>query len=378
MNRQVKVAHIISNLDFGGAEGMLKRLLLSDVSYKVDCVVISLTNLGAIGEELLSLGYTVYHLNLNAIKRMPVNIFVLIKILKQFKPDIVQTWMYHADLIGGVIARTLGFKNVIWGIRRSNVRTNKRMTNFFVKICSFLSYFIPRQIVCVAESAKKSHIAYGYDEKIFFTIPNGYNCDDFDRYSYDKLQVRNKLGLPQISLLIGCVGRYHVDKGQYNLIKAAKLMNLKGDIKFVLIGRGCDEHNKELLNIIESSGLSSVFMLTGQKENIREYLAVLDIFCMPSDTEGFPNALAEAMLMELPSVATQVGDTEMLVAEHAMLVPPNNPRALAKGLTTMIEMPSDKRNALGKAASAHVRSKYSITAMKQLYTDLYNHILEFK
>jgi hypothetical protein len=178
-----KIIHIITGLDIGGAEQMLKRLLLSDPESKTRVMIISLTGIGTIGKHLEASGYQVHGLEFRRISSLMTNFFALVKLIKTNKPATVQTWMYHADFLGGMAARMAGCSNVIWGIRNTFVPIGSKQTYVLMRLCAMLSYIIPKRIICVAEASKKKHIAYGYQSKKMHVIPNGF---DFANFEVDK------------------------------------------------------------------------------------------------------------------------------------------------------------------------------------------------
>src|SRR5690606_59952 len=174
-----KVAHIIIGLNVGGAELMLKRLVLnSHAKGKFKHEVISLTDLGVIGTDLKKVGIPVHTLNMKSVFSLLKTYFSLKKLLKQLKPDVVQTWMYHADFLGGLAAKSLGIKKIIWGIRTTDVTQGaSRLTVGLRKICAKLSYSVPTDIVCAAHVSKDVHIKIGYDASKMHVIPNGFELD---------------------------------------------------------------------------------------------------------------------------------------------------------------------------------------------------------
>lgn len=378
MGNSTKIIHIITGLDVGGAEQMLKRLLLSDPESKTRVIVISLTGLGVIGEQLQSLGYTVYALNFGRFTSVPTHFFALIQLIRKNKPAIVQTWMYHADCVGGLAARMAGCTQVIWGIRNTFVPKNNKKTYWLMRLCALLSYLVPKKIVCVAHAAKAKHASYGYRAKKMLVIPNGFDFSAFDVEQIEKQKVRKELGIGASDFIIGCVGRLHLDKGQDILITAAAFLEKLHDkhIYFMLVGRGCDNNNSELLAQIDSLGLSESFILLGERHDIPHCLAAMDAFCMPSRTEGFPNGLGEAMCMGLPCVATQAGDTKVLTGDTAILVAPDDPMALAAGLAKMIGMSAEQRQELGARAALRVRSQFSIDKTREQFMTLYREMAE--
>ena len=164
----MKVLHIITGLNQGGAETVLFRLIMSnpDAEHRI----ISLTSTGVFGNKLLSDNFQVHALNMHK------GIFATIRgfhelydLLKTNKPDIIQTWMYHSDLIGGIIAKICGYKKVFWGVLNFNINISAigLKTRFIVEICSLLSSIVPTKIVSCSESSVKSHSKIGYNANKF-------------------------------------------------------------------------------------------------------------------------------------------------------------------------------------------------------------------
>ena len=131
--------------------------------------------------------------------------------------------------------------------------------------------------------------------------------------------------------MIGSVGRFHADKGQDNFVKATAIVAQHYPaVKFLLVGRDCDVNNAQLMKWLNEKGLQARFVMLGERSDVPVCLAAMDVFCMPSRTEGFPIGLGEAMATGLPCVATNVGDTAVLTGDTAILVPPQNAQALAR------------------------------------------------
>ena len=139
------IVHIITGLSDGGAEAVLYRLCTNDSNAKH--TVISLMGMGKYGSLLEQAGIEVYCLNMPAGRVTISGLRRLYSLLKQLKPDAVQTWMYHADLIGGVAARMAGIKNVYWNIRHTTLEKgkSKKSTIYIAKICAFLSRWVPKK-----------------------------------------------------------------------------------------------------------------------------------------------------------------------------------------------------------------------------------------
>jgi len=258
----LKILHIIVALDIGGAETVLKRLIESDPVSIPNTILVSLTSLGAIGESLRNQGVTVHTLKLSRSGfNIPAVMWQLVKLIRQYQPDIVQTWMYHADLLGGLAARLAGYKNIIWGIRHTTLSLkDSTRTVFIMKICAVLSHWIPKKIVCVAEAAKQVHSVAGYDVKRMVVIPNGFDFSKLTATQEQGIALRLACHFSENELVIGCVGRFHPDKGQNNFINAAVIIAQHYPMaKFLLVGRNCDVNNAQLMKWLNDNSLKEHF-----------------------------------------------------------------------------------------------------------------------
>ena len=173
-----KVCHIITGLNNGGAEGVLFRLCAFDASNTH--IVISLMDEGKYGPLLRDAGITVYSLNMRAGKVSLGGLIKLYKLLRLLRPDVVQTWMYHADLIGGLVAKVAGVKSVFWNVRHSTLEPgkSKRSTILVAKTSAYLSSWVPNRIVYCAHSAQAVHEAIGYKVGKAVVIANGYKSKE--------------------------------------------------------------------------------------------------------------------------------------------------------------------------------------------------------
>ncbi|MFQ3248839.1 MAG: glycosyltransferase involved in cell wall biosynthesis [Glaciecola sp.] len=361
------IVHIISSLNVGGAEMMLFRLLKESATKPNDRhIVISLLPKGELQDRYQAEGIEVFMLD---IKHKPFySCKKIISIIKHFNPRVIQTWMYHADFIGGILARLSGSKNIYWGIRNTHVPKGSKFTYLLMKLLALLSFVIPKKIICVADSAKISHIAEGYCSKKMMTISNGY---DFNNLVLNRVRnVRKEFGINDQTLVIGCLGRFHSDKGQDLFIQAVAKFP-KNSFKFMLVGRGCDWNNKALVDCIDEYNLKGAFILAGETGDVASHLSAFDMFCMPSRTEGFPNSLAEAMAMELPCVGFSVGDADKLRGEGVDLVEPNDIEGLFLKLENFTKYTHIERKSLGRKAANRVREKFSIEKIYDEYRTVY-------
>lgn len=330
-NKPKKILHIITGLGDGGAEGVLSRLCLFDDSSKH--IVISLMGDGKYGPILRGDGVEVICLGLGQ-SRFSLRAFLnLIKIIKKKQPDVVQTWMYHADLIGGLAARLAGIKNIFWGIRHSTLEPgkSKRSTILIAKLCAHLSYVIPKKIICCAHDALNVHRRLGYSKNKLVVIKNGYDLNKFKPDLEAGLKIRDEFQIKHDEFLIGTIGRYDPQKDHLNLLKSLNvllLQNLK--FKCILVGKGLTAENKTLANDITRLNLANNIVLAGTRGDVPAIMNALNLHVLPSAYgEGFPNVVAEAMACETPCIATDVGDAREIVLNNNFLANPKDSKDLA-------------------------------------------------
>jgi len=373
----MRVTHIITGLDTGGAEMMLSNLLAVFNRDTINSRVISLTNRGAIGDKISSLGVPVQSLGLKAGRLPdPRGVARLVKWLHEDPPDLIQTWMYHSDLIGGLAGKLAGDIPVMWGIRNStlDIQYSKRSTIWTVKVCSVLSHFLPRQIITCSETARRIHISLGYAANKMIVIPNGFRLDNFHPDHDARNSVREELGLGQDALLIGLIARFNPQKDHQNFIDAANLvLNQSPSVHFLLCGNDICWENPELSGWINHTGHSGNFHLLNLRIDIPRLTAALDLAVSSSAYgEAFPLVVGEAMACGVPCVVTNVGDSPYIIEDTGKVVPPRDSQALASEMIKMLRLSPDDRSRLGQLARSRVEDLFDIRAIASKYEKVYS------
>lgn len=364
---KTKVVHIISGLENGGAEGVLFRLIDSSLNHNdsIEHVVVSLSGSGVYGARLEKKGIKVICLSMAKSPASIYSFYVLMRILKREKPCVVQTWMYHADLIGGIAAKLVGIKEILWNIRHSdlNSKHSSKTTVALAKLSAVLSYFIPKRIITCAEKAKDVHVALGYKADKFVIINNGYDLSRFRK----KLPSIRMLSSP---VRIGTVARFNHQKGHDVLLRAVREVAEDNLIELVLVGNGMNMTNQPLVDLIPNSLLDQVELL-GPVENIESVMHTLDIHVLPSIAgEGFPNVVAEAMACGVPCIVTDVGDSAFIVGQTGWVIQPNRPEQLVKALNDAIneiKFEPESWLARGALSASRIEDKFDIERMRLLY-----------
>lgn len=356
---------------------MLKRLVLATKGspYNFQHTVISLSDLGPVGAQLRDAGVAVEALGMRSVLQVPSVILALRDRFLVMKPDIVQTWMPHGNLLGGLAARLAGIPRVIWGIRSSVITADtSHLTRFAIWSCARLSSLIPAVIVCAAEAARRTHEGIGYDATRMVVIPNGFDMPvPEDHAEMDAF--RALLGWSGSELVIGTVGRFHPHKDYTNFVEAAVLVAQREPrARFLMIGSGLDEHNAVLVSWIVRAGLRSRFALLGVRGDIPQCMAAMDVFVLPSLTEGFPNVVGEAMAVGVPCAVTDVGDSALLVGDTGEIAPPKNAAALAAATCRLLGMQASDRRLLGGRARLRIDAEFSMERVCERVAAIYERV----
>lgn len=380
-DRRIRVLHIINGLNVGGAERMLWKLLAQADRERFDMRVLNLRKGGQIGDEIKSLGIPVDELNLHSPFMAWRGLLALRSIVQKTDPDLVQGWMYHGNLAAWCAIRMARRKTVqIWGVRHSlhDLAREKMTTQVVIRLCARLSGS-PDRILFNSERSCLQHEAIGYNTAVCETIPNGFDVAAYRPDLQARQRLRAELGLVPETLLVGLVARFHSLKDQPGFIKAARQVSQKfPDVHFVLVGREVEQSNPVLDCASLPPEILKKFHFLGERSDIPHITAGLDIAVSSSISEGFPNAIGEAMSCSLPCVVTDVGDSAWLLGDSGRVVPPSDPQALAAALDSLLELPEVERQRLGAAARQRVIELFSIGAVTERYQQLYRALCPHK
>lgn len=372
----MKITHIITGLAAAGAETALYHLLAALDRQEYQNEVISLTDRGATAARIESLGIPVRALAMMRSVPNPLAIRRIAKILRRTRPHIVHTWMYHANLLGGLAAQAAGGIPVVWGIHHSkiDVEDTKRFTVWTARACAWFSKQLPVRIICCANSSESAHIQLGFDPQKMEVIYNGIDSELFRPDPNAGLALRASLGLPPETLLIGMAARLHHHKGHANFFAAARLLRRElPDVHFVLCGDGVVAENPKLAAEV-ADGLKGHCHLLGLQREMPAFYSALDIAANSSLSEAFPLAVGEAMACGIPCTVTDVGDSAAIVGDTGKIVPAQQPALMAAAWRALIDAEAHGRQALGKAARERIITHFSVIQFAQRYQSLYRNV----
>jgi len=231
-------------------------------------------------------------------------------------------------------------------------------------------------IIYNSNVARSQHEKSGFAATGGVLIPNGV---DPQRFTSDREQspaLRQSLGIEHDAIVIIAVGRANAIKGHDVLLQTArKVSKAKAPVHFLIVGEGTCWQAEPYAEFASDASIRQCVTLVGVRNDVPDLLSVADVFVSASKTEGFPNAVAEAMAAGLPCVVTDVGDSAMLLGDAGLVVPPGDAGALAMGIVDLAQRTEADRKALGTGGRRRIQSGFSIDAMVQRYADHYRSLL---
>ncbi len=363
--RSARVMHVITGLDTGGAETQLALLVGARRAAGAEDIVVSLIPGGALRERLENAGVTVHDLGMRRGRPSLSGLLRLRSLIRRTKPQIIQSWMYHADLIAAFALRFSGRRNatpLIWGIRCSdmNLADYGRSLRWTLRLCARYSH-VPDMVVANSEAGLKTHLDLGYRPRHSRVIDNGI---DTARYRPDaalRAEVRAELEIDPGVPLVAHVARVDPMKDHDTLLAAMREIP---DVKLLLVGLGTE-------SLASRPGWHGL----GRRADVPRLLSACDLIVASSAYgEGFSNALAEGMASGLPAIATNVGDAARIIGQSGRIVPPRDAQALAKAIHELAFEPPDIHAERCVQARSSIEKRFSmaanLAAFEQVYASL--------
>jgi len=363
----LRIAFCITDLDPGGAERALVQLVTRLERSRWIPAVFCLAGPGQLADELRAAGIEVTCFGARHWHSAGV-VVRLARALRRFQPEILQTFLFHANVVGRVAARLAGIQVVVSGIRVAERRSRlplwlDRWTNRFVKMN-----------VCVSRAVADFSIEHaGLPPDKTIVIPNGVDVARFSRAQAVDL---THFGIPAGSRAVLTVGRLDPQKGLDDLLAAVALVTPRvSDAHFLIVGEGPERTHLE--EAISAHNLGDRVHLAGWRADIPEIMASSSLLVLSSLWEGLPNVILEAMAAGLPVVATEVeGVSEVVVhGKTGLLVPAKSPERLAAAIEQLLASPDESR-AFGAAGRTRVANEFSWEQMTSRYAALYELLVQ--
>ena len=370
----MRLVFIITGLSTGGAENMQLNLLERIDRSKFSCHVISLTDIGDVGIRMAAMGISVEALGMRRGMPDPIRFGQLVSRLHQLKPDAVHTWMYHANLVGGLAAWIARVPAVIWGIRSSDfLRADTSFsTRVVVSLCAKMSSWLPHCILYNSEKGKAYHEKLGYAEHRSRVVLNGVDSEKFKPSLQARDEVRQELRIPANALLVGLIARLDPLKNHEGFIKAAAYLHREmPEVHFLMAGQDVVWSTPILKSLIEAAKLTSVFHLLGRRDDIPRVTASLDLQSLTSWSEAFPNVLVEAMACGVPCASTDVGDAAAILGDDGRIVPPGDMEGLSVRWADLLRLSEDERCLFAKRSRARAMGQFDLGVVVKRYEAVY-------
>jgi glycosyltransferase involved in cell wall biosynthesis len=364
MTSKKKILHLITGLEVGGAEMMLLKTLprlQEDFDNRVCCI----RGRGPIGKQLEEKGVPVYYLDLASATDIFTIIFRFRKVVTEFHPDLLITYLIHADLFGRILGRLFGIRKVICSQRGSLLQWE-----FLRTVDRLTKRWVDKYIVQTPAAKKELMEKLRLPEEKFEIIPNSL---DFDEYTFplDIKAKKRELGIPAKNINIVCVSNLRRGKGHEYLLEAfEQLFQNHKNISLLIVGDG--EKKEELRSQVTRYTSKNNIYFLGRRNDVKEILHISDIFVLPTLAEGMSNAIMEAMASGLPVITTDIPENRKLVQNNSsgILVPPENSKVLADAIKLII---NDQllRESLGEKARKTAEEKFDINSILGKIKTLY-------
>lgn len=332
--------------------------------------VVSLTGDGVYGEALRSAGVPLHALNMGS--SVYLSFLRLVGIIRRERPDIIMTWLYHADFLGTLATALTRTPCLIWNLRCSDMDltqykpTTRRVLSLLVRLSGR-----PWAVTSNSAAGQAVHAALGYRPRRWVVLPNGFDLTTWHPDAADRAAVRTAWGLAPKDQAIGLVARVDPMKDHATFLAAAEDVAARlPAARFVLIGRGT-----ERLSL--PAALAARTHALGERDDVPRLMRGLDLAVLSSAFgEGFPNAVGEAMATGLPCVVTNVGDAARIVGDTGTVVPPREPARLAAAIVDMLAEGPEALQVRGADANRRIRERWALPMVLDAYDRLWREALD--
>jgi glycosyltransferase involved in cell wall biosynthesis len=371
----ITIVHLITGLETGGAERVLSQLVASTDRDRFRSVVVSIRKPGKMASTIVRANVELRTLGIRRGVPDPRGVFRLDSILREVRPEILQSWLYHADFLG-LLARQLGHvHHLVWNVRCSDASLSPAdiALRRLLAWCSRM----PDAVVVNSRAGQRFHERIGYRPRRWEHVPNGFDTNEFRPDPEARRRIRAEFGIDDETIVIGLPARYHPMKDHDTFLGAAAILAaIRPEVRFVLLGAGIEPANRALAKTIARCGITDRILLLGERGDMAEMYAAFDIATLSSAFgEGFPNVLGEAMASGLPCVATDSGDAAELLGRTGIVVSPRDPGALAAAWRKLIDAGAEGRRLLGDEARERIAREYCLGAVVARYEALYSDIV---
>jgi L-malate glycosyltransferase len=354
-------------MDMGGSQTHLLQVFRLLDRSRFQPVLYCMTGRGALIERVDDLGVRVVDGAMSdgfGVLQIARGALRLTHFLRRERFDVVHNYLLRANIVGSIGARLAGVPVILCSKRGCHERKGKELAG--VRVANTLAHGVMTNAEAVREFV---HANEGCPKEKMFVIPSGVDTQRFQPLG--PCDRKLSLGLDPNRPVVGIVTRMRVRKGVEEFLRAMITVRERFPAaQAVIVGEVDLDDN--LRRVVSDGGLEKDLHLLGRRDDMPEIFASFDVFVLSSHDEGMSNAILEAMAMELPVVATNVGGTGEVVAEGetGLLVPPRDPAPLAEAIAALLSEPK-RRLAMGQLGRKVVEERFSAAAMVRQMEDFY-------
>jgi len=370
LKRPIRVFHLIKGLGRGGAEMLLSESLrfadrrVFEYSYGY-----LLPWASALVPTLAAQGVSVTCLQAGSNLRILLSGRRLSALLQRERIDILHCHLPLAGVVGRIASRLSGIPAVY------SEHNKQERYHPITRVLNRVTWNWQARAIAVSADVSRSIRSHIHSTIPVDVVLNGVDTDRFHRRGVDAESVRRTLGIPQDAPVVGSVAVFREQKRLRDWVEAARLIRRRNPrVRFIVVGDG--PLMREVGVAVQDAGLETILHLPGLQEDVRPFLAAMDVYMMSSIFEGLPVALLEAMSMECVPVCTSVGGIPEVVRDgvNGLLAPPELPGVLAERVSGLLEDPLHLRG-LGAVARSTVTERFSMRRMTSELERIYLEVL---
>jgi glycosyltransferase involved in cell wall biosynthesis len=370
-----RILHLIVGLGPGGAEAMLTNLVTTIDASRFESIVVSLTDRGVRAETIERHGVRVVTIGMQRGVGVVRGLVRLRRVLRDCRPDLVQSWMYHSDVLA-VVAST-GMKiPILWNVRCSNM--NEQQASFRARAVARAAAFLSRRpagAIVNSIAGRDYHKRLGFHVREWYFIANGVDTQRFRPDAQARKMIRAELGLDDDTLLVGMLARFDVMKDHVTFFAAASETARRTSAHFLVAGAGTESTNERIVALAATPELKGRLHFLGYRSDNDRIMAALDVHVLSSVGEGFPNVLAEAMACGALAISTDVGDARIIAGDAGLIVPVGDSGEMARAMQRLLLLPPDARVELSARGRERIVQHFALAQAVAHYESVYHSIL---
>ncbi|MEM7013603.1 MAG: glycosyltransferase, partial [Verrucomicrobiota bacterium] len=304
-----------------------------------------------------------------------------LRILKEEKPDVVQTWMHNSGVVAGALARIAGVKNVVWGVHSKDIFFGERHSSLrrFTsrKVLGMASRSVPKRIISCSQIAMREHEQHvGYPSDKMVWIGNGIDTNRFQPNHEIRKAARKKFGIPQDAPVVGTVTRMNPVKDVPTFLRAAaELQRRLPDAHIVLSGEDLNDADDPIRAASAELPDSSRMHWIGYHHEVEKVYPMFDVMALTSTTEAFPMVLIEAMACGVPCVSTDVGDAGVIIGELGKITEIGAVEEICSAWEEILGLDEDAYQILSARARGFSVDRFGLDHCASRYQEIYEQLL---